>query len=79
MLWMRQDGSRQLKVRVRMHSRLRADIETFWVIGIWMCKAKNANLLVMDVEGTDGRERGEDQVRLAPPQCVSTSNVPIGL
>ncbi|OSD06948.1 root hair defective 3 GTP-binding protein [Trametes coccinea BRFM310] len=29
--------------------------------GIWMCKAKNANLLVMDVEGTDGRERGEDQ------------------
>ncbi|KAI0645779.1 root hair defective 3 GTP-binding protein [Trametes meyenii] len=29
--------------------------------GIWMCKAKGANLLVMDVEGTDGRERGEDQ------------------
>ncbi|KAI0630433.1 root hair defective 3 GTP-binding protein [Trametes polyzona] len=28
---------------------------------IWMCKAKGANLLVMDVEGTDGRERGEDQ------------------
>lgn len=28
-----------------------------------MCKAKGANLLVMDVEGTDGRERGEDQVR----------------
>ena len=22
------------------------------------------NVLVMDVEGTDGRERGEDQVRL---------------
>ncbi|TBU45789.1 protein SEY1 [Dichomitus squalens] len=29
--------------------------------GIWMCKAKGANVLVMDVEGTDGRERGEDQ------------------
>ncbi|KAI0779450.1 root hair defective 3 GTP-binding protein [Fomes fomentarius] len=29
--------------------------------GIWMCKGKGANLLVMDVEGTDGRERGEDQ------------------
>ena len=29
--------------------------------GIWMSKAKNSNLLVMDVEGTDGRERGEDQ------------------
>jgi hypothetical protein len=30
--------------------------------GIWMCRAKDANILVMDVEGTDGRERGEDQV-----------------
>ncbi|SAM78736.1 related to SEY1-GTPase with a role in ER morphology [Ustilago bromivora] len=29
--------------------------------GIWMCKARKINLLVMDVEGTDGRERGEDQ------------------
>ncbi|TIB04641.1 hypothetical protein E3P96_01585 [Wallemia ichthyophaga] len=29
--------------------------------GIWMCKAKEIPLLVMDVEGTDGRERGEDQ------------------
>lgn len=26
-----------------------------------MCRAKNAPLLIMDVEGTDGRERGEDQ------------------
>ena len=29
--------------------------------GIWVARAKNAKLLVMDVEGTDGRERGEDQ------------------
>ncbi|KAF4581980.1 Protein SEY1 [Ophiocordyceps camponoti-floridani] len=33
--------------------------------GIWMAKNKRAdmadNILVMDVEGTDGRERGEDQ------------------
>ncbi|OCH93787.1 protein SEY1 [Obba rivulosa] len=29
--------------------------------GIWMCKAKGMNVMVMDVEGTDGRERGEDQ------------------
>ena len=39
--------------------------------GIWMSKNKNTlsdernnmadNILVMDVEGTDGRERGEDQ------------------
>ncbi|EPT04585.1 hypothetical protein FOMPIDRAFT_1113360 [Fomitopsis schrenkii] len=29
--------------------------------GIWMCRAKGMNMMVMDVEGTDGRERGEDQ------------------
>lgn len=29
--------------------------------GIWMCRGQDMNLLVMDVEGTDGRERGEDQ------------------
>ena len=27
-----------------------------------MCKAKDESIMVMDVEGTDGRERGEDQV-----------------
>ena len=32
--------------------------------GIWMCRSQGAPLLVMDVEGTDGRERGEDQVSL---------------
>jgi hypothetical protein len=30
--------------------------------GIWLSKAPESNLLVMDVEGTDGRERGENQV-----------------
>jgi protein SEY1 len=29
--------------------------------GIWMCRGKGMNVMVMDVEGTDGRERGEDQ------------------
>ena len=29
--------------------------------GIWMCRGLNMNVLIMDVEGTDGRERGEDQ------------------
>ncbi|KAH7873308.1 root hair defective 3 GTP-binding protein [Lentinula edodes] len=29
--------------------------------GIWMCRGKDMNIMVMDVEGTDGRERGEDQ------------------
>lgn len=26
-----------------------------------MCKGKDTNILVMDLEGTDGRERGEDK------------------
>lgn len=29
--------------------------------GIWLSRGMNRNVLVMDVEGTDGRERGEDQ------------------
>lgn len=29
--------------------------------GIWLSKAVEADILVMDVEGTDGRERGDDQ------------------
>ncbi|BEI94567.1 uncharacterized protein CcaverHIS019_0701390 [Cutaneotrichosporon cavernicola] len=29
--------------------------------GIWMCPSAYSAALVMDVEGTDGRERGEDQ------------------
>ncbi|KAI5475047.1 GTP-binding protein Sey1 [Pseudohyphozyma bogoriensis] len=29
--------------------------------GIWMSKGQDMSVLVMDVEGTDGRERGEDQ------------------
>ncbi|KAF9227206.1 root hair defective 3 GTP-binding protein [Gyrodon lividus] len=29
--------------------------------GIWMCRGKGMSVMVMDVEGTDGRERGEDQ------------------
>ncbi|GHJ84624.1 hypothetical protein NliqN6_1026 [Naganishia liquefaciens] len=29
--------------------------------GIWMCPSKYSSTIIMDVEGTDGRERGEDQ------------------
>lgn len=29
--------------------------------GLWAATAKNSNILVLDVEGVDGRERGEDQ------------------
>jgi hypothetical protein len=32
-----------------------------------MCRGKGMNVLVMDVEGTDGRERGEDQARSGGP------------
>ena len=32
------------------------------VLGIWMCRGQDMSVMVMDVEGTDGRERGEDQV-----------------
>jgi hypothetical protein len=28
--------------------------------GIWMCRSRDMNVLVMDIEGRDGRERGED-------------------
>jgi len=31
--------------------------------GLWMSRGKPENLLVIDVEGTDGRERGEQLVR----------------
>jgi len=30
--------------------------------GIWVSQAENSNILILDVEGTDGRERGEEQV-----------------
>lgn len=29
--------------------------------GVWLSRSSEKNVLVMDVEGTDGRERGEDQ------------------
>lgn len=34
-----------------------------------MSKGKDMSVLVMDVEGTDGRERGEDQVRFYLLRC----------
>ena len=41
-----------------------------------MCKGKGMNVLVMDVEGTDGRERGEDQV--CPPVSEVQLNLTLG-
>ncbi|KAJ8099869.1 RHD3/Sey1 [Lipomyces tetrasporus] len=45
--------------------------------GIWMSRAKQDKILVMDVEGTDGRERGEDQdfERKAALFALATSEV----
>lgn len=34
-----------------------------------MCRGQGMNVMVMDVEGTDGRERGEDQV------CIKKYNL----
>ncbi|KAK9457988.1 RHD3/Sey1 [Dipodascopsis uninucleata] len=45
--------------------------------GIWMSRAKQNQILIMDVEGTDGRERGEDQdfERKAALFALATSEV----
>ena len=39
--------------------------------GIWISRGQGMKALVMDVEGTDGRERGEDQVKNAKSQFPS--------
>ena len=41
-----------------------------------MCRGRDMNVLVMDVEGTDGRERGEDQVCLLISGISSHLTVP---
>ncbi|KAG0330529.1 Dynamin-like GTPase that mediates homotypic ER fusion [Podila humilis] len=45
--------------------------------GIWISKGQDMDVLVMDVEGTDGRERGEDQdfERKSALFSVATSEV----
>ena len=56
--------------------------------GIWLSRAKEdekqrmgKNILVMDVEGTDGRERGEDQdfERKSALFALATSEVLVGV
>lgn len=37
-----------------------------------MCKGKEMDVMVMDVEGTDGRERGEDQASTTTYDCGIT-------
>ncbi|KAF5317227.1 hypothetical protein D9611_003847 [Ephemerocybe angulata] len=48
--------------------------------GIWMCRGKDMSAMVMDVEGTDGRERGEDQASASSHTSIELSLiVPPGL
>lgn len=72
MSWTKRNDNRLLRVCLY----LRAVALTLKpTLGIWMCRGKNMQVMVMDVEGTDGRERGEDQVLamlLSNPKCVLT-------
>ena len=43
-----------------------------------MCRGAGMNVMVMDVEGTDGRERGEDQVSLHMLICAACYNFGLG-
>jgi Root hair defective 3 GTP-binding protein (RHD3) len=45
--------------------------------GIWLSKAVDSDILIMDVEGTDSRERGDEQVPHVPekPTDNRTLNV----
>jgi len=63
MLWTRLSGSKLRRVSIVMLYVVVLYLICSGVVGIWMCRGKDMNAMVMDVEGTDGRERGEDQVR----------------
>jgi hypothetical protein len=38
--------------------------------GIWLSRALKSDILIMDVEGTDSRERGDEQVNLIMKDMV---------
>ncbi|KAG0707121.1 RHD3/Sey1 [Suillus ampliporus] len=46
---------------------------------IWMCRGNDMGVMVMDVEGTDGRERGEDQRKSALFSLASSEVLLINL
>jgi hypothetical protein len=39
-------------------------------LGIWASYSANTNMIVLDVEGTDGRERGDSQVSIYIYICI---------
>ena len=60
---MRMSAGRQLRVRGNIKAaEFLLNLEA--AKGIWMCRGKGMQVVVMDVEGTDGRERGEDQASI---------------
>ena len=59
MSWMRRSGNRPPKVFPSKYEEL--------ITGIWLSKAVDSDVLIMDVEGTDSRERGDEQVRRLSP------------
>lgn len=42
--------------------------QTNFQTGIWMCRAQGKNLLLMDVEGADGREKAKEKVIISCPE-----------
>lgn len=60
---MRRRDNRRRRVRSAEFTALRVQLADRSIpdSGIWMCPSKYSSTIVMDVEGTDGRERGEDQ------------------
>src|SRR5579862_68405 len=52
MSWMKLNENRQRKVPASTNDLTK---------GIWLSKATDSNILIMDVEGTDSRERGDEQ------------------
>lgn len=46
-----------------VHSNISRDyVSHFCALGIWLALESKEKIVVLDVEGTDGRERGEDKV-----------------
>lgn len=55
MSWMKLKGNRLPKVLTCCFPVL--------TLGIWLSHAQDSDILIMDVEGTDSRERGDEQVQ----------------
>lgn len=52
-------GHRRLMVAINIIRTI-----VFILLGIWLAVEPMENIIILDVEGTDGRERGEDKVKI---------------